>query len=46
MLPLVLADLGGSEAEAGVIRAIVGVGAVLGFLLARRPTASAADDCC
>lgn len=34
VLPLVLADLGGSEAEAGVIRAIVGVGAVLGFLLA------------
>jgi len=34
VLPLVLADLGGSEAEAGVIRAIVGIGAVLGFLLA------------
>src|SRR5881392_1479540 len=34
VLPLVLADLGGSEAEAGLIRAIVGVGAVLGFLLA------------
>jgi putative MFS transporter len=34
VLPLVLADLGGSEAQAGVIRAIVGIGAVLGFLLA------------
>jgi MFS family permease len=34
VLPLVLADLGGSEAEAGLIRAIVGVGSVLGFLLA------------
>jgi MFS family permease len=34
VLPLVLADLGGSEAEAGVIRAIVGIGSVLGFLLA------------
>jgi MFS family permease len=34
VLPLVLADLGGSEAEAGLIRAIVGVGAVLGFVLA------------
>src|SRR3954471_25002838 len=36
VLPLVLADLGGSESEAGIIRAIVGVGAVLGFLLAAR----------
>jgi len=36
VLPLVLADLGGSESEAGVIRAIVGVGSVLGFLLAAR----------
>ncbi len=34
MLPLVLADLGGSEAQAGLIRAIVGVGSVLGFALA------------
>src|SRR5262249_14236255 len=34
VLPQVLADFGGSESEAGVIRAIVGVGAVLGFLLA------------
>ncbi len=34
VLPLVLADLGGSEAQAGVIRAIVGVGSVLGFVLA------------
>src|SRR5438094_4295431 len=34
VLPLVLADLGGSEAEAGLIRAIVGVGSVLGFVLA------------
>ena len=34
VLPLVLADLGGSEAQAGVIRAIVGIGSVLGFLLA------------
>ena len=36
VLPLVLADFGGSESEAGVIRAIVGVGAVLGFVLAAR----------
>jgi predicted MFS family arabinose efflux permease len=34
VLPAVLADLGGSEAEAGLIRAIVGVGSVLGFVLA------------
>jgi putative MFS transporter len=34
VLPLVLGDLGGTESQAGVIRAIVGVGAVLGFLLA------------
>jgi putative MFS transporter len=34
VLPLILGDLGGSESQAGVIRAIVGVGAVLGFLLA------------
>jgi putative MFS transporter len=34
VLPLVLGDLGGSEAQAGLIRAIVGIGSVLGFLLA------------
>lgn len=33
-LALVLADLGGTESQAGAIRAIVGVGAVLAFLLA------------
>jgi MFS family permease len=34
VLPLILGDLGGSESQAGVIRAVVGVGAVLGFALA------------
>jgi putative MFS transporter len=34
LLPLVLGDLGGSESEAGLIRGIVGVGAVIGFVLA------------
>jgi predicted MFS family arabinose efflux permease len=34
VLALVLADLGGTEAEAGWIRAIVGVGAVAAFALA------------
>src|SRR5207247_5502545 len=34
VLPLILGDLGGSESQAGVIRAVVGVGAVVGFLLA------------
>ena len=33
VLALVLVDLGGTEAEAGWIRAIVGVGAVAGFVL-------------
>ena len=34
VLALVLVDLGGTEAEAGWIRAIVGLGAAAGFLLA------------
>ncbi|MGH2556910.1 MAG: MFS transporter [Actinomycetota bacterium] len=34
VLPLILADLGGSESQAGALRAVVGVGEVLGFLLA------------
>ena len=34
VLPLVLGDLGGSESQAGVIRGVVGVGAVVGFVLA------------
>jgi MFS transporter, putative metabolite:H+ symporter len=34
VLPLILADLGGSESQAGVLRGIVGVGEILGFLLA------------
>ena len=34
VLPLLLGSLGGSESQAGEIRAVVGVGAVLGFLLA------------
>ena len=34
VLPLILGNLGGSESQAGAIRAVVGVGAVLGFLLA------------
>jgi MFS family permease len=34
VLALILGDLGGSEAEAGGIRAVVGVGSVLGFFLA------------
>ena len=34
VLPLILGSLGGSESQAGAIRAVVGVGAVLGFLLA------------
>jgi putative MFS transporter len=34
VLPLILGSLGGSESQAGMIRAVVGVGAVLGFLLA------------
>jgi putative MFS transporter len=34
VLPLILADLGGSESQAGVLRGVVGVGEVLGFLLA------------
>jgi putative MFS transporter len=34
VLPLILGDLGGSESQAGVIRAVVGIGAVLGFVLA------------
>src|SRR4026209_136278 len=33
VLALVLVDLGGTEAEAGWIRAIVGLGAAVGFLL-------------
>lgn len=33
MLALVLVDLGGTEAQAGAIRAIVGLGAAVGFLL-------------
>lgn len=34
VLPLILADLGGSESQAGALRGVVGVGEVLGFLLA------------
>jgi putative MFS transporter len=34
VLPLILADLGGSESQAGALRGIIGVGEVLGFLLA------------
>src|SRR5690242_16906209 len=34
VLAPVLATLGGTESEAGVLRAIVGVGAVVGFVLA------------
>jgi putative MFS transporter len=34
ILPLVLSDLGGSETQAGVIRAFVGAGAVVAFALA------------
>ena len=34
VLPLLLGSLGGSESQAGEIRAVVGVGAVLGFLRA------------
>jgi putative MFS transporter len=33
VLALVLVDLGGTEAQAGLIRAIVGLGAAVGFLL-------------
>ena len=34
VLPLILGDLGGSESQAGVIRTVIGIGAVVGFLLA------------
>ncbi len=34
VLPLILGDLGGSETQAGLVRGIVGIGQVLGFLLA------------
>lgn len=34
VLALILSDLGGTESEAGVVRAVVGIGAVLAFLLA------------
>jgi putative MFS transporter len=34
VLPLILGDLGGSETQAGLIRGVVGLGAMMGFLLA------------
>jgi MFS family permease len=34
LLPLILGNLGGSESQAGLVRGIVGVGDVLGFVLA------------
>ncbi len=34
VLPLVLGDLGGSESQAGIVRGVVGIGPVVGFLLA------------
>jgi putative MFS transporter len=34
VLPLILGDLGGSETQAGLVRGIVGIGQVVGFVLA------------
>jgi MFS transporter, putative metabolite:H+ symporter len=34
VLPLILGSLGGSESQAGIIRGVVGIGAVFGFLMA------------
>jgi len=34
LLPLILGTLGGSESQAGLVRGVVGVGEVLGFVLA------------
>ena len=34
LLPLILGNLGGSETQAGLVRGVVGVGEVLGFVLA------------